>query len=333
MEKFSRSPSFLPRRARASFSFFHTLQQPPRPQAASSDVTISVARQRRRRCGSPNSLASPRPADPQATPHGTLLRRLRRPDPRSATRSVEEVTSTHPLAATQPLTPAAPASQSTPPWIPPLSALGPPPAIAPPLAVTSPSPESVSSAVEKQLTLALPSSSIPVGIRPSGMPPSSVVLPPLRQPLQLPLCHSVLLIPPPLQPPYLGGQHLQPSSFAFVELLQSFVGGARWRGSRQENLAPGDGFWRALWSFMQSLRGFPCLSPPFSVIERRLSHQFHRCLFDTCEHPADFDDVTNDMTNPEPKIRLPYNWLVTKKDEVENIEAKTKENNLSNVGL
>ncbi|KAL2327749.1 hypothetical protein Fmac_021176 [Flemingia macrophylla] len=61
--------------------------------------------------------------------------------------------------------------------------------------------------------------------------------------------------------------------------------------------------------------------------------QFHWCLFDTCEHPVDFDDVTNDMTNPEPKIRLPYNWLVTEKDEVENIEAKTKENNLSNVGL
>ncbi|KAL2328074.1 hypothetical protein Fmac_021501 [Flemingia macrophylla] len=31
--------------------------------------------------------------------------------------------------------------------------------------------------------------------------------------------------------------------------------------------------------------------------------------------------------------RLPYNWLVTEKDENENIEAKTKENNLSNVGL
>ncbi|KAL2338266.1 hypothetical protein Fmac_012712 [Flemingia macrophylla] len=43
----------------------------------------------------------------------------------------------------------------------------------------------------------------------------------LRQPLQLPLCHGVLLVPPPLQPPYLGGQHLQPSSFASVELLQS----------------------------------------------------------------------------------------------------------------
>ncbi|KAL2327746.1 hypothetical protein Fmac_021173 [Flemingia macrophylla] len=46
-----------------------------------------------------------------------------------------------------------------------------------------------------------------------------------------------------------------------------------------------------------------------------------------------FDDVTIDMIKPGPKIRLPYNWLVTKKDEVEIIEAKTKEINLSNVGL
>ncbi|KAL2327752.1 hypothetical protein Fmac_021179 [Flemingia macrophylla] len=52
-----------------------------------------------------------------------------------------------------------------------------------------------------------------------------------------------------------------------------------------------------------------------------------------CAPPLAFDFVTNDMTNSGPKIRLPYNWLVTKKDEDENIEAKTKENNLSNVGL
>ncbi|KAL2328071.1 hypothetical protein Fmac_021498 [Flemingia macrophylla] len=64
-----------------------------------------------------------------------------------------------------------------------------------------------------------------------------------------------------------------------------------------------------------------------------LERKYIRKRFLTCEHPVDFDDVTNDMTNPEPKIRLPYNWLVTEKDEVENIEAKTKENNLSNVGL
>ncbi|KAL2344851.1 hypothetical protein Fmac_006136 [Flemingia macrophylla] len=43
------------------------------------------------------------------------------------------------------------------------------------------------------------------------------------------------------------------------------------RGSRQENLARGDGFIRAHWSFMQSLHGFPRLSPPFSIVERILS--------------------------------------------------------------
>ena len=34
-----------------------------------------------------------------------------------------------------------------------------------------------------------------------------------------------------------------------------------------------------------------------------------------------------------PKIQLPYNWLVTDEVENENIEAKEKENHLSNIGL
>ncbi|KAL2344039.1 hypothetical protein Fmac_005324 [Flemingia macrophylla] len=75
------------------------LQQPPRPQAASGDVTISGARQLDDVVAAPNSLARSRPADPQAKPHGTLLRRLRRPDPRVATRYVEEAASTHPSRA------------------------------------------------------------------------------------------------------------------------------------------------------------------------------------------------------------------------------------------
>ncbi|KAK7272448.1 hypothetical protein RJT34_29050 [Clitoria ternatea] len=34
-----------------------------------------------------------------------------------------------------------------------------------------------------------------------------------------------------------------------------------------------------------------------------------------------------------PKIQLPYNWLVNEEDEVENFEAKAKENDLCNLGL
>nr|KYP43254.1 TMV resistance protein N [Cajanus cajan] len=54
---------------------------------------------------------------------------------------------------------------------------------------------------------------------------------------------------------------------------------------------------------------------------------------DTSQHSVAFDDVTNSITNPGAKILLPYNWLVTDEDEVENIEAKAKEISLSNVGL
>ena len=34
-----------------------------------------------------------------------------------------------------------------------------------------------------------------------------------------------------------------------------------------------------------------------------------------------------------PKMKLPYNWLVTKEEENEEMEAEEKENNISNVGL
>jgi len=43
--------------------------------------------------------------------------------------------------------------------------------------------------------------------------------------------------------------------------------------------------------------------------------------------------VRESNSNLEPKLQLPYNWLVTEEEEVENIDAKAKENNLSNAGL
>ncbi|XP_027928398.1 TMV resistance protein N-like isoform X3 [Vigna unguiculata] len=46
-----------------------------------------------------------------------------------------------------------------------------------------------------------------------------------------------------------------------------------------------------------------------------------------------FDFVEKSSTNSGPKFQLPYNWLVTNEDEVENIDAKAKENNLSYAGL
>ncbi|KAK7324667.1 hypothetical protein VNO77_28409 [Canavalia gladiata] len=44
-------------------------------------------------------------------------------------------------------------------------------------------------------------------------------------------------------------------------------------------------------------------------------------------------NVEKSSTNSGHKIQLPYNWLVTKEDEDENLEAKAKENNLCNLGL
>ncbi|RDX67153.1 TMV resistance protein N, partial [Mucuna pruriens] len=49
-------------------------------------------------------------------------------------------------------------------------------------------------------------------------------------------------------------------------------------------------------------------------------------------HYIDFAHVEKSNNSFGPKIQLPYNWLVTEEDEVENSEAKAKENNLANVG-
>ena len=45
----------------------------------------------------------------------------------------------------------------------------------------------------------------------------------------------------------------------------------------------------------------------------------------------DVDESCSKISGP--KIKLPYNWLVTEKDECEKMEAEEKENNISNVGL
>ncbi|BAT92393.1 hypothetical protein VIGAN_07109900 [Vigna angularis var. angularis] len=51
------------------------------------------------------------------------------------------------------------------------------------------------------------------------------------------------------------------------------------------------------------------------------------------ERHVNFDFVEKSSTKSGPKFKLPYNWLVTDEDEVENIKAKAKENNLSYAGL
>ncbi|KAK7324665.1 hypothetical protein VNO77_28403 [Canavalia gladiata] len=48
---------------------------------------------------------------------------------------------------------------------------------------------------------------------------------------------------------------------------------------------------------------------------------------------TNLDYEEKNYTSSDPKIQLPYNWLLTEEDEVENNEAKAKEINLSNVGL
>ncbi|CAK8539119.1 unnamed protein product [Lathyrus sativus] len=45
------------------------------------------------------------------------------------------------------------------------------------------------------------------------------------------------------------------------------------------------------------------------------------------------ENVNERINSFEPKIKLPYNWLVSSEDEVENDEAKGKETNLFNLGL
>jgi hypothetical protein len=46
-----------------------------------------------------------------------------------------------------------------------------------------------------------------------------------------------------------------------------------------------------------------------------------------------FDHVEENISSSGPKIQLPYNWLVTEEEEVENSQAKSKEIRLSNLGL
>ena len=45
------------------------------------------------------------------------------------------------------------------------------------------------------------------------------------------------------------------------------------------------------------------------------------------------EDVYESSSSSGPKIQLPYNWLVTEEEENENMEAKTKEYNLANMGF
>lgn len=45
----------------------------------------------------------------------------------------------------------------------------------------------------------------------------------------------------------------------------------------------------------------------------------------------DYVQETSSMSGP--KIQLPYNWLVTEREEVENSQARSKEMYLSNMGL
>jgi len=46
-----------------------------------------------------------------------------------------------------------------------------------------------------------------------------------------------------------------------------------------------------------------------------------------------FDYVQETRSKSGPKIQLPYNWLVTEEEEVENSHAKSKEIDLYNLGL
>ena len=56
-------------------------------------------------------------------------------------------------------------------------------------------------------------------------------------------------------------------------------------------------------------------------------------MFSSRRHRVQFDYVKKSHSDSGPKIQLPYNWYVTEEEEVENINAKAKEKNLSNAGL
>ncbi|MCI67574.1 TIR-NBS-LRR type disease resistance protein, partial [Trifolium medium] len=45
------------------------------------------------------------------------------------------------------------------------------------------------------------------------------------------------------------------------------------------------------------------------------------------------EESSNNNSKIAPKIQLPYNWLVSTEDDVENDEVKGKEINLFNLGL
>ncbi|BAT92385.1 hypothetical protein VIGAN_07109000, partial [Vigna angularis var. angularis] len=61
--------------------------------------------------------------------------------------------------------------------------------------------------------------------------------------------------------------------------------------------------------------------------------KFRQGLFSPLNHNhVPFDCVKESNSGSRPKIQLPYNWYVTEEEEVENIDAKVKENNISNAG-
>jgi len=64
------------------------------------------------------------------------------------------------------------------------------------------------------------------------------------------------------------------------------------------------------------------------------SNMFFNNEFEESEvHHLMFDYVEESISRSGPKIQLPYNWLITEEEEVENSEAKSKEIDLSNLGL
>jgi len=56
-------------------------------------------------------------------------------------------------------------------------------------------------------------------------------------------------------------------------------------------------------------------------------------MISTNHNDVRIDYVEKSDSDSGPKIQLPYNWYVKEAQEVENINAKAKENNLSNAGL
>ncbi|XLT04940.1 hypothetical protein HN51_043707 [Arachis hypogaea] len=60
----------------------------------------------------------------------------------------------------------------------------------------------------------------------------------------------------------------------------------------------------------------------------------HSPIFDSSRLVIETEYVDEDpSSSSESKIMLPYNWLVTDEEENEKMEAKVKEDDLSNLGL